>query len=67
MQGNSYIGQNSSVTTETESNEIHRFELLRNELMELERRVQRSTNQSEIEEVCIILEDAFHNQCDQIY
>ncbi|KAK2400939.1 LETM1 protein [Trifolium repens] len=30
-----------------ESNEIHRFELLRSELMELEKRVQRSTYQSE--------------------
>ncbi|KAH9674478.1 LETM1 domain-containing protein [Citrus sinensis] len=31
----------------SESNEIHRFELLRNELMELEKRVQRSADQSE--------------------
>lgn len=30
-----------------EPNEIHRFELLRNELMELEKRVQRSAYQSE--------------------
>ncbi|WJX17920.1 hypothetical protein P8452_07778 [Trifolium repens] len=34
-----------------ESNEIHRFELLRSELMELEKRVQRSTYQSENNEV----------------
>jgi hypothetical protein len=34
-----------------ESNEIHRFELLRNELMELEKRVQRSAYQSENNEV----------------
>eukprot|EP00257_Ricinus_communis_P022061 XP_015581689.1 uncharacterized protein LOC8269720 [Ricinus communis] len=36
---------------ESESNEILRFELLRKELMELEKRVQRSTDQSENEEV----------------
>ena len=34
-----------------ESNEIQRFELLRNELIELERRVERSAKQSENEEV----------------
>jgi len=36
---------------EQEPNEIHRFELLRNELMELEKRVQRSAYQSENNEV----------------
>lgn len=36
---------------DSESNEIRRFELLRNELIELERRVQRSADQSENEEV----------------
>lgn len=35
---------------ESESNEIQRFELLRKELIELEKRVQRSTDQSENEE-----------------
>ncbi|GLT90030.1 hypothetical protein SLE2022_079830 [Rubroshorea leprosula] len=34
----------------TESNEIHRFEQLRNELMELEKRVKRTADQSENEE-----------------
>ncbi|XP_010246031.1 PREDICTED: uncharacterized protein LOC104589406 [Nelumbo nucifera] len=35
---------------DSESNEIRRFELLRNELIELEKRVQRSTDQSENDE-----------------
>lgn len=35
-----------------ESSEIRRFELLRNELIELEERVQRSAHQSENDEVC---------------
>lgn len=35
----------------TELNEFHRFELLRNELMELEKRVQRSSEESETDEV----------------
>lgn len=39
----------------SESNEIHRFELLRNELMELEKRVQRSADQPENGEVYLIL------------
>lgn len=38
---------------ESESNEIQRFELLRKELIELEKRVQRSTDQSENEEVSL--------------
>lgn len=36
---------------ESGSNEFQRFELLRNELMELERRVQKSTDQYGHEEV----------------
>lgn len=36
---------------EQESNEIYRFEILRNELLELEKRVQRSANQSQSNEV----------------
>ncbi|GAV84237.1 LETM1 domain-containing protein [Cephalotus follicularis] len=40
-----------------ESNEIHRFELLRNELMELEKRVQRSSNRSENEENIKVIDD----------
>lgn len=43
------------VIANSESNEIHRFELLRNELMELEKRVQSSADQSENEEVYRIL------------
>lgn len=45
--------QNTSNTdvADSESNEIRRFELLRNELIELEKRVQRSADQSENEEV----------------
>ncbi|KAK9755284.1 hypothetical protein RND81_01G015200 [Saponaria officinalis] len=35
---------------QSDSPEIHRFELLRSELIELEKRVQRTTNQSEFEE-----------------
>ncbi|KAF9591409.1 hypothetical protein IFM89_004107 [Coptis chinensis] len=36
--------------SESESNDIHRFEMLRNELIELEKRVQKSTSQSDNEE-----------------
>lgn len=36
---------------DSESNEIHRFEVLRNELVELEKRVQKSTNQSDNEDI----------------
>lgn len=35
----------------TELNEFHRFELLRNELIELEKRVQKSSEESETDEV----------------
>lgn len=54
MQGDEHIGQTTSSigVAESESNEIRRFELLRKELKELEKRVQRSTDQSENEEVC---------------
>lgn len=47
------IGRHTSDigVTNTELNEFHRFELLRNELMELEKRVQRSSEESEIDEV----------------
>lgn len=41
----------SQVIADSESNEIHRFELLRNELMELEKRVQKSTDRCGYEEV----------------
>ncbi|XP_026660984.1 uncharacterized protein LOC103708479 isoform X3 [Phoenix dactylifera] len=40
-----------------ELNEIHRFELLRNELIELEKRVQRSTNDSQNEEEADLIDD----------
>ena len=42
---------------DSESNEIRRFELLRNELIELEKRVQRSTDDSQNDEVlcCVII------------
>ncbi|CAL5207426.1 unnamed protein product [Lathyrus oleraceus] len=40
-----------------ESNEIHRFELLRDELMELEKRVQRSAYQSENNEDLMIIDN----------
>lgn len=36
---------------ETETSEIRRFELLRNELIELEKRVQKTADNSDIEEV----------------
>ena len=57
MQGDADIGQTTTSMGigESESNEIHRFELLRNELMELEKRVQKSTDQYENEEVCFML------------
>ncbi|XP_061964987.1 uncharacterized protein LOC133689213 isoform X3 [Populus nigra] len=50
--GDANFGQTTTSTGigESESNEIHRFELLRNELMELEKRVRRSTDQYENEE-----------------
>ncbi|XP_050381776.1 uncharacterized protein LOC126798767 isoform X2 [Argentina anserina] len=46
---NDQIASNIDVE-ELESNKIQRFELLRNELIELEKRVQRSANQSDNEE-----------------
>jgi hypothetical protein len=58
VQENECVEQNTSntdvadsVVADSESNEIRRFELLRNELIELEKRVQRSADQSENEEV----------------
>lgn len=57
MQENECLEQTTSNIDNagSESNEIHRFELLRTELRELEKRVQRSANQSENEEVYLIL------------
>ncbi|KAK7847588.1 hypothetical protein CFP56_006465 [Quercus suber] len=48
----------------SESNEIRRFELLRNELKELEKRVQRSANQSENEGEYNVTDDDDNNQRD---
>ncbi|XP_015878833.3 uncharacterized protein LOC107415073 [Ziziphus jujuba] len=49
---NEFVEQTASniCAVDSESNEINRFEHLRNELIELEKRVQRSTGQSENEE-----------------
>ncbi|KAG7958289.1 hypothetical protein I3843_10G012900 [Carya illinoinensis] len=54
---NGCVGQTSSNidVPDSESNEMWRFELLRNELIELEKRVQRSTDQSDNEEVYLKL------------
>lgn len=54
MQENGSFGLSGRPSVDSEksgSNDIHRFELLRSELMELEKRVQISTTESEIEEV----------------
>ncbi|KAL4341436.1 hypothetical protein GQ457_08G011850 [Hibiscus cannabinus] len=50
--GNEFIEQNASNANnaDSEPNEIHRFEQLRNELIELEKRVKRSADQSAYEE-----------------
>lgn len=45
---------------ETESNEIQRFELLRNELIELEKRVQKSSDRSDSEEVILTVSTILH-------
>ncbi|KAJ6750000.1 hypothetical protein OIU85_000610 [Salix viminalis] len=59
MQGDADIGQTTTSMGigESESNEIRRFELLRNELMELEKRVQKSTDQYENEEDIKVTDD----------
>lgn len=41
----------STGVVDSKSNEVRRFELLRSELMELEKRVQRSADQYEYDEV----------------
>ena len=54
MQENGSFGLSGRPCVDSEksgSNDIHRFELLRSELMELEKRVQISTTESENEEV----------------
>ncbi|KAG5253062.1 leucine zipper-EF-hand-containing transmembrane [Salix suchowensis] len=57
--GDADIGQTTTSMGigESESNEIRRFELLRNELMELEKRVQKSTDQYENEEDIKVTDD----------
>ncbi|EXB54610.1 hypothetical protein L484_019182 [Morus notabilis] len=47
---NEFVEQTASSLADSELNEFHRFELLRNELIELEKRVQRSADQSDNEE-----------------
>lgn len=61
MQEDKYLEQKivGSVLPDSESKEIQRFELLRNELIELERRVQRSADQSEYAEVPLTLHRSF--------
>lgn len=53
IQDNEFVEQTASNTDfeDPESTKIQRFELLRNELVELEERVQRSADQSENEEL----------------
>ncbi|KAJ6870917.1 hypothetical protein NC652_036552, partial [Populus alba x Populus x berolinensis] len=64
--GDADIGQTTTSMGigELESNEIRRFELLRNELMELEKRVQKSTEQYENEEDIKVTDDGanYHDE-----
>lgn len=55
LQENEFVEKTASGSAESELNEIHRFELLRNELIELEKRVQRNADQSDNEEVNVEL------------
>lgn len=56
----------STVSSHSESNEIQRFELLRNELIELEKRVQKSADRSEYEEEDIQTTDENFSQGNQV-
>ncbi|XP_062112673.1 uncharacterized protein LOC133823841 isoform X2 [Humulus lupulus] len=56
---NEFYEQTASSSAESELNEIHRFELLRNELIELENRVQRTADQSDNEEDIEIANDGY--------
>ncbi|KAJ0027389.1 hypothetical protein Pint_36101 [Pistacia integerrima] len=60
VQGNEYIELTTSNidVANSECNEIRRFELLRNELIELEKRVQRSADRSENEEDVKVMNDS---------
>lgn len=53
IQGGDRAGEaaDSAAGADADLSEIHRFELLRHELFELERRVQRSTDGSQNDEV----------------
>lgn len=63
MQGGDIVGNPSGdlLRIDSEPNEISRFEILRNELIELEMRVKRSTAQSIDDEVSkqLLLQDVF--------
>ncbi|XP_062112676.1 uncharacterized protein LOC133823841 isoform X5 [Humulus lupulus] len=59
QQENEFYEQTASSSAESELNEIHRFELLRNELIELENRVQRTADQSDNEEDIEIANDGY--------
>ncbi|XP_057507018.1 uncharacterized protein LOC130790121 isoform X2 [Actinidia eriantha] len=52
--------------SDSQSNEIQRFELLRNELIELEQRVQKSADQSENEEDEFKMKDDTANYADEV-
>ncbi|EOA29861.1 hypothetical protein CARUB_v10012955mg [Capsella rubella] len=58
LSGDEYVGKSSGnlLSIESEPNEISRFEILRNELIELEKRVKRSTDKS-VDDEEIISED----------
>ncbi|XP_071908468.1 uncharacterized protein [Coffea arabica] len=55
-----------TVSSYSESNEIQRFELLRNELIELEKRVQKSSDRSEYEEEDIQTTDESFSQRNEV-
>ncbi|XP_071910712.1 uncharacterized protein [Coffea arabica] len=55
-----------TVSSYSESNEIQRFELLRNELIELEKRVQKSADRSEYEEEDIQTTDESFSQRNEV-
>ena len=63
MQGGDILGKSSGdlIRVDSEPNEISRFDILRNELIELEMRVKRSTAQSIDDEVSkqLLLQDVF--------
>lgn len=62
IQDNEFVEQTASNIDfdDPESTKIQRFELLRNELIELEKRVRRSADQSENEEVFKVCATGYH-------